>query len=398
MIVGRDELVDLILRRLRKPKANSILLMAERRVGKTTVLELIRERSKEGFFSVYIDLEGISSATEFVERLVDAIRPVLSNKFKAKDGLAGFMKSLGGSEIGGVYKFPDAPGGGWKNILQKVFQEVQLEEEQKLMLLLDELPYMLQKIAAFSDSGTQDALDVLDSLRSLRKSHSLTLRMVFAGSIGLHHVLQELRGSKFPSEPVNDTDSYQVEPLTVKYAEELARHLLLEEGVNAEPDLVSAIARLGDRVPFYIERIVLRLAEKSQTPTVAVAEALVQAKLSDAQDDWEMEHFRNRMPIYYPGEIETADAGAPLPKHRVAIEILDSLALSEEPKSINEVWEGLKGRMSLADDKRQVVLEMLKNLAADHYLAADASSGVLRYAFRFPLVRRWWILAQGLEG
>ena len=60
--------------------------------------------------------------------------------------------------------------------------------------------------------GEQAAVEVLDTLRSLRQENP-GLRMVFSGSIGLHHVLGSIRDGKMSSEPVNDMYPVEVPPL-----------------------------------------------------------------------------------------------------------------------------------------------------------------------------------------
>lgn len=46
-------------------------------------------------------------------------------------------------------------------------------------------------------------------------------------------------------------------------------------------------------------------------------------------------------------------------------------------------------------ENRDAVIELLNSLAKDHYVTRDEDG---RYRFRFPLIQKWWILAEGLEG
>jgi hypothetical protein len=45
-------------------------------------------------------------------------------------------------------------------------------------------------------------------------------------------------------------------------------------------------------------------------------------------------------------------------------------------------------------ENRDDAVELLKSLARDHYLIRDDAG---RYRFRFPLIQKWWRLAQGLN-
>jgi hypothetical protein len=103
------------------------------------------------------------------------------------------------------------------------------------LLLMDELPYMLQKIATIGADGQQKilALTLLDTLRSIRQQHS-NMRMVFAGSVGLHHVVKDLKQGKLASEPVNDMPLVEIRSLSESDAVTLAERLLRDESVRSE--------------------------------------------------------------------------------------------------------------------------------------------------------------------
>jgi hypothetical protein len=71
---------------------------------------------------------------------------------------------------------------------------------------------------------------------------------------------------------------------------------------------------------------------------------------------------------------------------------LDIMAVSDDPQSIDEVWAAVKASFAVAD--KEPIIRLLKSLAQDHYLISDTEK---RYSFRFPLIRKWWVLAQGLS-
>ncbi|MDZ4849439.1 MAG: hypothetical protein SGI77_09095 [Pirellulaceae bacterium] len=52
----------------------------------------------------------------------------------------------------------------------------------------------------------------------------------------------------------------------------------------------------------------------------------------------------------------------------------------------------MKAKFALND--RDAVIELLSFFAQDHYLIADDNKC---YTFRFHLIRRWWIIAHGLN-
>ncbi len=107
---------------------------------------------------------------------------------------------------------------------------------------------------------------------------------------------------------------------------------------------------------------------------------------------WEMEHFRERLETYYSGTIADTSVTT-IRDESIARAIRDHLAFMNEPQSINQVWAAVKGNFKITD--RNHIVELLRSLALDHYLVSDTAK---RYSFRFPLIQRWWKIAQGLNG
>lgn len=397
-VVGRDKLIEQIWTRLRKPPGQgSLRFTAERRIGKTTVMTKMAAEPKDGFDVLFLEVEGIESCHQFAALLLNRVKPLLSKTDKAKTWFDGFCNSLQGTEIGGVIKLPERSELSWQATIEKTIEGLcSNRADRTTVLMLDELPYMLQKINAVSvaTSNPHEALTMLDTFRVLRQRHG-NLRMVFAGSVGLHHVLRDLRQMKLASEPVNNMELIEIHPLETADALQLGKRLLRDERVRVAEDEVNAIAyRLTDlasNVPFYMERIVGQLGLLEHEISVDDVEATVQQQLSSDHDPWEMEHFRERLDIYYHETVMDAN-NRPMPLSAIARCILDHFALADDPQSIEQVWTAVCGQLSLTD--RQCVVRLLSSLGQDHYLICDT---LKRYSFRFPMIKKWWKVAQGLE-
>ena len=137
-------------------------------------------------------------------------------------------------------------------------------------------------------------------------------------------------------------------------------------------------------------RIVGKLGLLERDLTVEDVEVTVQQQLTSDHDPWEMEHFRERLDVYYHDIVIDAN-GQPTPLAAIARCILDHFALADDPQSIEQVWAAVRSQMSLTD--RQSVVRLLLSLGQDHYLICDSSK---RYSFRFPMIKNWWKMAQGL--
>jgi hypothetical protein len=154
------------------------------------------------------------------------------------------------------------------------------------------------------------------------------------------------------------------------------------------------LVHLTDGVPFYIHAVCSKLGEFDGPVDVERIEQTVRQQLSSDQDPWEMEHFRERLSIYYKGTIDDV-TGKPLRNEDIARTILDHMATVTEPQSIDQVWDVVKSNFQITD--RNHIVKLLGSLALDHYLVHDSDSNdKKRYLFRFPLIQRWWKLAQGL--
>lgn len=396
-VIGRDRLIESVWNMLRRPpEEGSLRFLAERRIGKTTIITKMEAEPAEGFDVLFLEVEGIDSCDRLTELLLNRLRPRMTPTETARGWFNGLWQAIGGVEVGGVIKLPDRKVLGWRDTLEKVVEGFCSQRPDRLVLLmLDEPPYMLQKIneTSVATGRPHEALTLLDTFRALRQRNR-NLRMIFAGSVGLHHVLRDLRQSKLAAEPVNNMPPVEIPPLEDHDALTLAMRLLQAERVAFASD-PEAIARCliaqTSNVPFYMERIASRLGLLGRPITQPDIESAVQEQLTSDQDPWEMEHFRGRLEIYYRSTVTDAN-DRQIPEPRIARAILDHLATVDEPQTIDQVWSLVRGQFALTD--RQLIVQMLKSLGQDHYLICDSQK---RYSFRFPLVKRWWQIAQGLE-
>ncbi|AEG00456.1 hypothetical protein [Methylomonas methanica] len=381
-IIGRDQVVDQLWETLEQ---QSIRINAERRIGKTTVIKKLCETPKAGWVPIFQDLEQYHSAMDFAQAVYREIDGYLSTKQQSARRAKDFLTAIGGSEIKGVLKLPafndQTP---WKILLTKSIEDLVEAREQhreKPLLLWDEVPLMLQSIAA--REGQTVAMEVLDTLRALRQelgAHGL--RMILTGSIGFHHVIDSLKQQGYANSPLNDLYAFELPVLEPPFPQELASKLISGENIQSA-DVVKAaatIAELSDGFPFYIHHIVKAVKLSGLEATSEGVSQIVTKQLVDSNDPWELTHYRDRIPTYYGNDAEN-----------IVLGLLDSVAANIEPVAVADVLRELKSQ-GLAID-REKLLKLLKAVEQDHYLAKDEQG---RYRFRFPLLQRWWKLSRGL--
>ena len=390
-VFGRQKVIGHIWKLLER---FSILFTSERRVGKTTVLNELVNAPKQGYRVIYSDLEKIDSPLEFVNDVLNKTAPFISEADKARGWFCELMEALGGVEIKGIIKIPEQKEKDWKENLQFAINAICSNTDDTVVFLWDELPYMLQKINEHemaNGSAERSSLKIMDTLRALRQEQK-NLRMVFTGSIGLHHVLNTLTENSYASEPINDIEKVELLPLDPDSAQAMAKfHLKKETGIsNVEAPLITAIIEQCDYIPFYIEKLIRRLAIDEQKITTARVNQEIAYILTDARDDWELEHFRKRLKTYYKGEIVDTNESN-IPRSAIAKAILNHCAAAQKPQAIDDCYKAVKS--SYCIDDRDLIIEMLGYLVKDHYLLRENSGG---YYFSLSLVQRWWVLAEGL--
>ena len=97
-VIGRDALIEQIWRILER---QSLVLSAERRMGKTCLVKKMIAESPPGKLAIYHDLEGIRTPLEFVEVVFHDVESYLSQLRRTAKRARRFIESISGAEVGG---------------------------------------------------------------------------------------------------------------------------------------------------------------------------------------------------------------------------------------------------------------------------------------------------------
>ncbi|UJB69951.1 ATP-binding protein [Acaryochloris sp. 'Moss Beach'] len=318
-VVGRDRLIKKLWRILNR---QSLVLTAERRMGKTSIIKKMNSEAPEAVITIYRDLEGIKTAVGFAKKVLEDVEAYLSGLQKSAVRVRALLKNLTGTEIAGV-KLPAIPEAHWNDVLQRTMEDLLEHQDCPVIFFWDELPLMLYDIK--QQQGESVAQGILDVLRSLRQTHS-NLRMVFTGSIGLHNVLTTLKRAGYANDPTNDMKIVDVPPLEKADAEDLAQQLIVGEGLTVEQESTAQeIAKAADNLPFFIHHLVDHLVfEEGESVDIP---SIVKQYMLDPQDPWHLRYYRERIDTYYLNEDKA-----------LALALLDALALASEPLSFDEIY------------------------------------------------------------
>jgi AAA domain len=373
-VLGRDRLISRLWQVLER---QSLILTAERRMGKTSVIKKMTAQPLPQILVKFRDLEGLRTPLEFVEAVLQDVQQDLSGKERAMGGVRALLEQLSGAEIKG-FKLPKSIEQHWKTILTKTIEDLMAQQEGMVIFFWDEMPMMLDNINR--DLGETATMEILTTLRYLRQTHS-NLRMVFTGSIGLHHVVTQLKKVGAAGATTNDMHQEEVTPLDLADAILLAQELLTGAKVDVK-DLARSIAESVDLVPYYIHHIVDELQQLNSPITQQSVADIILDNLYNPSNRWDMAHYRERIDTYYESPIVP-----------FALGVLDELAVTANPLPLPDLLQRLQVQSNLQNLDREILLKVLSLLQRDHYIGQQNTGA---YAFRFPLIQQYWRLSRGL--
>lgn len=129
-----------------------------------------------------------------------------------------------------------------------------------------------------------------------------------------------------------------------------------------------------------MQHVVDRLANWQGAIEAKTIKDIVSNYLCDAQDPLDMRYFQERIKTYYLRE-----------EVSLAYGLLDILSTETVAISFSNLANKLASRMAVHD--LEAIRNMVELLQLDHYIQQNPGGG---YAFRFPLIQRYWKLNRGL--
>jgi hypothetical protein len=368
-VIGRDGIIAELWQRLEQ---GSVVITAERRMGKTSVIQKMNAQQPSRFIGDYQDLEDVSTPEDLVRNIYHKICELLSNKQQFTQRFQSLLKNWGGEKFLS-FGLPQ-PKINWQQNLEMMIKDLsaQLEPEEIWIFFWDELPLAVEKIRR--ESGAAAAMSVLDCFRAIRQTYR-NIRMVYTGSIGLHHVIDKLREAGYKNAPINDMYQCELLPLADEDALDLAQQLLIGENIatNSLPEVSAEIIQAVDAIPFYIHHVVDRLRGKSQPIATTDVMAVIDQSLEQI-NVWDLGDYEDRIQKYYLED-----------RYNLALQALDELAFTDRSLTRRDLLNLVK--IQTANVDKEAFRKLLRLLEQDHYIAREVGGG---YYFRFQLIKKYW--------
>lgn len=378
---GRDYELKALWERLER--GEHVLLLAPRRVGKTSLMLELRRQPRPNWHVIYIDVEGATDAADLFADILaqlaahpahrrglenipgwQAAKDILrrATNLRGKVRLPGFKMELAGAMRADWHRRAD----------QIRARLAATKAEGQLLIIIDELPYLVSRLV--NKGLKEDAELLLSKLREWRQSPDLrgSVATLSGGSIGLEGVVRRAGTSSI----INDLVPFHLE----SWSRSTARQFLDEIGQSdgfalGESTVEQILDLLHDPVPYHLQLFFHALREECRDDPSLLTPELVkncfEQRLAGDSGTAHLDHYATRLEIAL--DEQERDAALAILSH------LSRLASPKDGAPVEELQQLTLGR-------EDACRSALRVLVTDGYLRRDGD----RVSFRSNLLRQWW--------
>ena len=367
-LYGRRDEIERLWARL--DHGEHLLMLAPRRVGKTSLMLELERDPRKGWDVVYINVEAAESAADLLARVHAALlqhprfRTWLNLGWSA---VTGTLAKVTHTKALGV-EIKHTLGRDWARAADRL--ERQLERQldgRRLLIVIDELPIL---IARMLDSGdrVEEASLLLAKLRQWRQAQGLRgkVQTLIGGSVGLEGVVRRAGLSA----SINDLTPFRVTAWSRSTAASFLRRLGEENRFPLTDHWIDRILDLlGEPVPYHVQLFFSALHDTCATSSDLsgpVFEQCFEEQLTGASGTPHLDHYAARLEVVFDQT-----------QHELALRVLAGASRFERGVLQSE----LAGSESACD-----LGQVLQALDSDGYLHRYDD----RLTFQSNLLRVWW--------
>ena len=237
-----------------------ISIVAQRRMGKTSLMKELARRLNDRYVCLYLDLQKESAPADAVAELALLLKPhnplwekgksLFANAWQA---VAGGIEEVSYGELG-IQLRSGLDSGNWMDKGDELFR-ILSKSEKPVLFMIDELPLMVNRMLWEGDDGkTPENIRQVDRFMSwLRKNsieHQGKVRIMLSGSIGLEPVLHQAGLSAV----INNYQPYDLKPWDLETAAGCLTALARYDEVMFEGQAERLmVEKLGCCIPHHVQ-------------------------------------------------------------------------------------------------------------------------------------------------
>jgi hypothetical protein len=360
----------------------NILLVAQRRMGKTSVLAELDRRLSRDYTCLFVDLERARSSPRAIADLSLAISGHRSLWEKTQELFANILEKVEKVEAGelGVTLRAGLTSGNWMDKGDEVFR-ILARAEKPVLLMLDEVPIMVNYMLKgehfkITPERRARADEFLSWLRKNTIEHQGKVRTIISGSIGLEPILRQAKLSA----TINHFVPFELKAWDDDTAAACVNALAKEYGVTLEGGVTTEmVKRLGCCIPHHVQMFFSHIydaCKRKATLACSVQEAadVYEKEMLGVRGHAELTHYEERLEMVLGRELFT-----------LAIDMLTEAAVTG--CLTNEAMAALRKEYTLEEgDVAEAQKEIVWVLEHDGYLKQTEKG----YVFVSGLLRAWW--------
>jgi uncharacterized protein len=390
---NRQQELDLFIECL--DEASHILLVAQRRIGKTSLMHEAARRIQDRYICLQINLENAHSPADAIAQLSAATRPYRSLWEKTKGIFANIVNAVSDNidsiqvEELTVTLRSGLAGEDWHTKGTRLFA-VLAGSEKPVIIFFDEVPILVNRLLKGSDYQiTPERRSQTDAfmswLRAMSQKHQGKIRLVVTGSVGLEPILRQAGLSA----TINHFSPFELGPWSAATAMACVEELAKEHNLVFQPGAIAAvIEQLGICIPYHVQLFFDQIyktckLQALQTVSTDLVVELYNNKMLSIQGHAELSHLEERLKLILGPAL-----------HPLALDLLTEAAVTNvlnvaaaETLGQEYVLEG--NGQSLSD----ILREVLSILEHDGYLQRTENT----YKFVSKLVKDWWNARYGFH-
>jgi uncharacterized protein len=355
---------------------DNLLLLAPRRVGKTSLMRKMGEdATQHGFTILFVDVSDCSDELYFIQRLYDAILNTdpgdrvwnqIQDSWLGK--IIGRVQKVGGAGFSLEFR-PDGAAA-WTRLGEE-FTGVVSKLEGRWLIQIDELPVFILKLLGQGEAGDRARVrEFLYWMRRIRLQHA-DIRWMLAGSIGLDTVTARLN----IADAINDLRIVNLGAFDTTTANALLQALCAAYKVQAgEAVRAHIVRRTGWPTPYYLQLIFKELRDVKGEVNEQHVDGAIDELLGHHNRTY-FDYWRQR--LY--DELGRTDA-----EH--AMTLLHVCCRSHEGASRSALNLALAAAIPDAAARGDRLRYLLDVFQSDGYLIEIES----RWRFLSPLLREYW--------
>jgi uncharacterized protein len=360
------------VRAWRKLEGSHLLMLAPRRIGKTSlILRLCATASEHGRYAVHCSFAKCETECDCIRELFKALanQQTIGQRSKV---LFDSIKSVKLGPLG--VDWHEAKPESWREVGEELARAL-AESDDDWLVCIDELPVFIINLLQQGEEGRRRARAFLYWLRDLRQNHYRRIKWLMAGSIGLDTLAARLR----LTDSINDLEPFPLEAFSEDSALRFLDKLAGSYGLQLNEELRKGIiTRVGWPVPYYLQLMFSHLRDESLDsgvpPNAAMIETVFEKLLGNSYRT-HFDYWHQRL----EEELGQPDAGQ-------AALILTRISRSTAGETRETLAQAMSTVLQDPQIRDQALHYLLDVLRSDGYLVEREG----RYAFRLEWLRVYW--------